>query len=465
MSTQFMVMFDNHLEDVTPLVRFLDGIHATRSDTHEPLRVVVPAAGSQPELAITTLIEYWHRWNGVRVLGMHYTRVYEFAADANIELYSPYFAGPDRQMYYRATPGNRPHMHVVDRSFARIGAAYEAVRPHAIITQVTSGSMLVACEYQVGMGASADYTHRLIMQTEIPLFAMPNRYQPWVNGNLVPYNRIAAMQRFDHPIHEMPRAVKPAAQVVVMERIAGAVARVLRQINSARDGKGLTVQVGIGVLPDFIVGMTTDVITRVYSEVITNTMRRLPANTQITGTLLLGDAELYEWANGNRYVDLLDVEKTNSSIAAAQLRLVSIIQAMKVTLDGSTIVGVGKRHSGPGGAPDFGHSPGATHFIVLPAARYDNDGNPIDSNIVLGADALDFKILNGFDRPEYLVTEFGVARLTPHIREDGTVFMGDAEEVAEAIISVAHPDYRDRLRAEAASARITASSRVLPAVA
>ncbi|MGB4762062.1 MAG: acetyl-CoA hydrolase/transferase C-terminal domain-containing protein [Candidatus Saccharimonas sp.] len=464
MSALYTVRFGDREVDVTALVEFLDTIHAERSDPHEYLRIVVPAASSQPELAIATIVQYASRWTGVRVLGMHYTQVYHIDADAPVEFYSPYFSGADRKMYFGADPGVESHLHVIDRSFARIGAAYEAVQPHAIITQVTVRMKSINGLPHVSMGASADYTHRLIMQTAIPLFVLQNTYQPWLNGNLVCTDRIDASMSFDHHMHETPKAKKSSQQVAIMECIARSVSVVMRQIDHERGGEGLSVQMGVGVLPDFIVGMATESIGRVYSEVITNSMRQLPRGTPITGTLVLGDQSLFDWVDDNPFVHLLGVEITNSGEVAKKLGLISIIQAMKVTLDGSTIVGVRKRHSGPGGAPDFGHSAGATHFIVLPAARYDAKGSPTDSNIVLGADPLDFKVLNGFDRPEYLVTEFGVARLTPHVREDGTVFMGTAEDVAEAIIEVAHPAFRDVLRREAAQAKITHASRILTAV-
>lgn len=415
--------------DVAPLVGWLDRIHAGRPDRDQPLRVVVPAAGSQPEAAILTLVEHARRWGGVQVLGMHYTRVYD-PAGAPIKFYSPYMAGPDREMY------NRCVLDVIDRSFARIGRHYQALRPHAIITEGRY------CDGRVSMGASADYTHRLITETDVPVFVVLNEWQPFIAGNLIPDARITGAMGHDHPVHEAGHAGEPTG---IQHTLAANVADLLGDL-----GDDLAVQIGVGAIPDLIVDNARDLIGRVWSEVITPSMRRLPAGTPITGTLVLGDRALYEWADGNPDVTVTDVERTNDAHMAEVLGLVSIIQAMEVTLSGETVVGVGRRYSGPGGAPDFGQAAGATHIIVLPSIRC-NGAMATSSNIVVGAGPRDHLVLAASDHPQYVVTEWGVARLDPHVREDGSVFVGSAEDVARALITIAHPRHRWSLFDQAAA--------------
>lgn len=456
--------FDGQDVDVTELIQFLDVIHEQRSDTHAPLRIVVPAAASQPELAITAIIHYARRWNGVRFLGMHYTRSYELENDDPVRFTSPYFSGPDRVMYFDRRPGHQPHLDVIDTSFGRVGRLYEKMHPHAIITQATVKTKVLGDVEYVSMGGSADYTHRFITETDIPLLVLHNANQPWLNGNLIPMGRITARTRFDSHVHGIPAASKDEHTTALFEQIAEYVINVMRKLKEER-GEKLTVQMGVGVLPNFITGMAAgeDLIGRVWSEVIINAMMAL--DCELAGTLVLGDDELYEWVNDNPKVQLLSVEKTNNQGIVNALELVSIIQAMQVTLGGGTIVGKGKRHSGPGGAPDFGRSDEAERFIVMPSARYDREGNPLSSNIVLGANPLDHQVLLPMDRPNYVATEHGVANLLPHVREDGTVFTATAEEVALELIRVAHPAFREELWRQAFEAGIFAEGRMTPALA
>ena len=102
--------------------------------------------------------------------------------------------------------------------------------------------------------------------------------------------------------------------------------------------------------------------------------------------------------------------------------------------------------SGAGGQLDFVesayHSKGGKSFICLPSTYKDKQGNLVSrirSTLTLGAAVTD-------TRPtvHYVVTEFGKVNLK-----------GLATwQRAEALISIAHPDFREQLIAEARELKI-----------
>ena len=157
-----------------------------------------------------------------------------------------------------------------------------------------------------------------------------------------------------------------------------------------------------------------------------------------------GSKELYEFMDNNPALMSAPVNYTNDIARISQIdNFISINSGINVDLFGQ--VGAetsGLRHiSGAGGQQDFVLgaylSKGGKSFICIPAVRKNKDGS-LSSNILptmpVGTVMTDTR-----PNTHYIVTEFGKVNLKGK----------STWERAEALISVAHPDFRDDLIKEA----------------
>lgn len=466
---------------VVEIMAFYDRVHASRSDKHRPLRVVMPAAVSQSEAAIVAAIE-WACTEGacghaklglpcknIRLLLMHLTKTYDIPDGKKVNFQNPFLSLHDRDMYLGSEPGVPPVLSAMECSFREVGARYARLRPHAIVTQATARVKYVNDEPCVSLGGSADYVLKLIRETAAMLFVQRNDNQPWINGNEIPLARIDGQVRHDSALYQAPAPPKRSKQNdAVNEMIALNVVKTLIEVNKEKGGKGLVLQLGVGALPNLILEMILKtapkgLIRGIRSEVIINAMRFLPSGIPITGTLLLGDQELVNWADDNPFVSLIGVEETNSPILAEQHDVVSINQVMAVTPRGGCTANVGRRYSGVGGGADFGNWPGITRIVVLAAAAYDRDGKPKRNNIAVWPGRGDIVSVVDAFMPDYIITNLGVFCTQPGV-DDEWEFYGTEEEVAEGLITIAEPCFEDTIREVIETGKLSPESRTIPPV-
>jgi len=143
------------------------------------------------------------------------------------------------------------------------------------------------------------------------------------------------------------------------------------------------------------------------------------------------------------------VDYTNHPFIASQLdNLVSINSAVEVDLAGQVCSESAGPHiiSGAGGQLDFVegayNSKGGKSFVCLPSTYQDKDGKThsrIRPMLTLGAVVTDTRA-----GVHYVVTEYGKANLKGL----------SSWQRAEALINIAHPDFRDGLVEEAKALRI-----------
>lgn len=130
-------------------------------------------------------------------------------------------------------------------------------------------------------------------------------------------------------------------------------------------------------------------------------------------------------------------------IIAQNDNVISVNSAMQVDITGQVASeGIGfRQYSGIGGQLDYVRgaqlSRGGHSFIALNSTRVDKDGTP-HSKIVISHPA-GTPVTTPRSEVEYIVTEYGVADLKYETLENR----------AKRLISIAHPDFRDELTAEA----------------
>jgi acyl-CoA hydrolase len=212
-----------------------------------------------------------------------------------------------------------------------------------------------------------------------------------------------------------------------------------------RIGDGATLQMGIGEVPDAIVGgLLRRRALRVWSEMFSDGVLALERagsldpDVSLTASFVFGSPELYAWADSNPRLRLLRTETTNDpSRIAANPAMISINTALQVDLYGQVNASRinGRIHSGFGGQTDFIvgalHSPGGKALIALRSWHPRADVSTIVPMVE--------EPVTSF-QPSAVVTEQGVATLWGR---------AEREQAHELIEYASHPDIREELREEA----------------
>lgn len=236
----------------------------------------------------------------------------------------------------------------------------------------------------------------------------------------------------------------------VTEKIAGYIAELIPD--------GATMQMGIGAIPDAVLkylyhkrdlGIHSElfsdgVIDLVESGVMTNARKTLHTGKIVAG-FIIGSRKLYQWSDDNPLIELHPTEYINDPFVIAQNeRMVAINSAIEVDVTGQICAdSIGpKLYSGVGGQLDFiygaSRSKGGVPIIALPSTTTMRDGTVISrivTQLKRGAG-----VVTSRNHVRYLVTEYGVAEL----------YGKSIRKRAQALISIAHPDFREELAREAA---------------
>ena len=224
---------------------------------------------------------------------------------------------------------------------------------------------------------------------------------------------------------------------------------------------GATLQTGIGGIPSEIVELLAEGPGGdygVHSEMFTSGLMKLQRAGKVTNrkgvydgfsacTFAAGTRELYDWLDGRPDVRFLPVECINDpAIIARNRRMISINGALSIDLAGQIAADTidGRQYSGIGGHEDFvtgaAFAEGGRSLVCLPStARVRSaEGERVVSRLV-AAFPEGALVTTPRHQVDVVVTEWGAAELAGRT----------AEERAAALAEVAHPDFRDELRATA----------------
>src|SRR5207253_133277 len=217
-------------------------------------------------------------------------------------------------------------------------------------------------------------------------------------------------------------------------------------------------QFGIGAIPDEIARILAERAGGgfgIHTEMISDGVMRLHEAGKVTNrkplydgftvaTFALGSQPLYHWLDGNPSVRILPVTDVNESWVLRQLpRLTSINGALSIDLAGQVAADAvaGRQHSGTGGHESFVSgaraAPDGRSFLCLKSTA--TVGGRRISTIVshFGRDTL---VTTPRHHVQCVVTEHGAVDLS---------VLTDRER-PPALIELAHPDFRDGLRASLA---------------
>ncbi len=296
------------------------------------------------------------------------------------------------------------------------------------------------------LGTSCD-SSKAAADTARIVIAEINEQMPRTHGNnIVPLSRISAFITTNRPL----QAHHAVAESEVEARIGQLIADLVED--------GSTLQMGIGGIPDAALarmknkrdlGIHTEmfsdrIVELVEAGAITNRFKKVGQGRIIT-SFINGSTKLFDFVNDNPLVSFYPCDWTNdTSVIRKNPKVVAINSAIQIDLTGQVCAdSIGyKVFSGIGGQMDFirgaALSPGGKPIIALPSRAMGGKVSRIVSTLAPGAGVVTTR-----GHVHWVITEYGAVNLHGKtIRERG-----------EALISIAHPDFRTELRRELAETR------------
>jgi len=306
---------------------------------------------------------------------------------------------------------------------------------------------------RVNLGISVDIVRSAIANASLVIAAV-NEAMPRTHGDtLVDVYDLDLLVPTSEPLLERP--TKPVHENT--RKIAARIAALIDDGDTIQFGMGRIP--GIGRIPPAVMGHLhgkRDL--GIHTEVITDAIVDLVESGAVTGrrktldrgrvvaSFCMGTRRLYDYIDNNALFSFKPSDYVNDPFIISRLdHMVSINMAMEIDLTGQvcTDTAGGKFYSGIGGQTDFNRgaarSKGGKPIIVLSALDEKKKTSRIVTRLSTGAGVV---ITRG--DVHYVVTEHGVAYL--HGKS--------VQERALALISIAHPDFRERLFHEAIEAKL-----------
>ena len=396
--------------------------------------IVVPTGVGEPPALLTALSDARRNYRDIKVSQILPLRKYGYIDPETTEhvRHSAYFFGGATR------PGGQ-------EGWVDFVPAYFSELPMLIKRGLTPSEVVFSMASPMdehgffSLSLAPDYTMAATEKARaVVLEVNPN--VPFANGNChIHISQVAALTESNDPLFEvgLPK-IGP-----VQEAIGAHVAEMIPD--------GATLQIGYGGIPDAVVmqlqhkrdlGIHTEmlgdgILSLIESGAVTNRRKTfMPGRT--IATFALGSRRLYRSMHRNPGIEMHPVEFTNDPyLAARNDNLCAINATMQIDLIGqcgSETLGH-LPYSGTGGQADFvraaNRSKGGKAFIVLPSTAKNGAVSRIAPVLSPGTHVTTSK-----NDINYVVTEYGVAQLRGKT----------AKQRAEALIGIAHPDFRGELR-------------------
>ncbi len=294
------------------------------------------------------------------------------------------------------------------------------------------------CSFGVGVECTMAAAH-----SARTVVAQVNESMPRVHGdNFVHISDIDYLVEDHRPLVTLPRVVASELH----EQIASHIAPLIED--------GSTLQLGIGGIPDAVLHHLRDKQDLgIHSEMFSDGIMELVESGVITGrrknihpgkvvaSFVLGSRELFDFIHDNPLIEFHPSDYVNDPyIIARHDRMVSINSAIQVDLTGqvcSDSMGY-SIYSGFGGQVDFirgaARSAGGKPILALPSTARKETISRIVPVLDEGAG-----VVTSRADVDWIVTEYGAVNL----------FGLSLRERAHALVSIAHPAFRDELTGHA----------------
>ncbi|OGN96742.1 MAG: hypothetical protein A2Y89_05965 [Chloroflexi bacterium RBG_13_51_18] len=274
-----------------------------------------------------------------------------------------------------------------------------------------------------------------------------NEHMPWVFGG---YDEVVNISQVDHIVENYEYKIPEFPAAVITSEDEAIAALLAEQIEN-----GATIQLGVGAVPSVVGKLLIKHNLKdlgIHSEMFNDSMMELIEAGVVTGKhktlnpgksvfcFAAGSEKLYKFMDKNKALAGFPVDYTNDPYTIAKNeKQIAINGALRVDLRGQVCSeSVGTRQiSGTGGQLEFTRgaymSKGGKAFICLHAAREGKDGKLV-SSIVPTLELGDMVTVPASD-VSHIVTEYGMVNL-----KGKSIW-----QRAKALISIAHPSFRDEL--------------------
>ncbi len=293
------------------------------------------------------------------------------------------------------------------------------------------------------LGIEAGLTRTAAKSARI-VIAEINQQMPRTQGDTsIHINELDYIVNVDYPLAELP--MKNDCEDGIVGKIAEYIAE--------RIPDGATMQLGIGGIPEAILkflrhkkdlGVHSELFSDGIMElvklgIVTNQNKTIHKGKIVAG-FIIGSRDLYRWVNDNPLIELLPTEYVNDPfVIAKNHKMVAINSAIEVDLTGQVCAdSIGpKFYSGVGGQMDFIYgaslSEGGLPVIALPSSAKLSSGQSISKIVATlkpGAG-----VVTSRNHVHHIATEYGMVDL----------YGKSIRQRTQALISIAHPDFRDEL--------------------
>lgn len=287
-------------------------------------------------------------------------------------------------------------------------------------------------------GTSASYSEEVIRKAKhIILEVNPNMPRA-LSGPVIHISQVDALCESNTPLPILPKTEIDETSRRIGELMAEEVP------------DGATIQMGIGAVPEAFgmalldkhdLGIHTELLTDSMIEmiergVVTNDRKPIHRGKTVA-TLAFGSQRVYDYINDNPAMEMLPVGYVNNpEVIAQHPDFISVNAALEVDFYGQVCAeSLGTKHiSGSGGQADYVRgavqSKGGKSFIAFHSTAAHGKVSRIRPTLSPGAIVTTHK--NDVD---CIVTEYGIARLRGRTLSERT----------KALISIAHPKFREEL--------------------
>ena len=320
---------------------------------------------------------------------------------------------------------------------------FEVPRQFSTTMPVDVAMVMVTPPDENGMcslGVSVDYTLEAVKQAKT-VIAQVNPQMPWTG----PYSLVSVKELDCIVEHEAPLIELAPPKIGEVEKAIG-------ENCASLIPDGATLQLGIGAIPDAVLLFLKDkkdlgihsemfsdgVVELAEAGVITNARKTLHPGKYVA-TFLMGSQRLYDFVDHNPDVYMAPVDYVNDPFVIARNdQMVSINSCVQVDLMGQIAAeSIGYLQiSGTGGQVDFirgaARSRDGRSIIAMPSTVKGKTSKLVP---LLDEGAA---VTTGRTDADYVVTEYGIAALKGRT----------LRQRARALIEIAHPDFRDGLKAE-----------------
>jgi acyl-CoA hydrolase/GNAT superfamily N-acetyltransferase len=305
----------------------------------------------------------------------------------------------------------------------------------------------------MSLGVSVDITLAAALSADLVIAQVNSRMPRILGRSFLHVNDVDIFVEYDEPL----LTIGETPELKAANDIGRLIARLIEDGSTMEIGPGATHQATLLALADkndlgiHTQYMTNDIMHLFSRGVITNRKKGFNEDKMVASGAI-GTQELYEFLNDNPAIEFYPSDYVNDpSIISRHHKMVSMNVAMTIDLTGQVAADAMPHNhfSGVTGMLDFMRgavrSPGGKAIIMLPATALQGQTSRIVPQLENEA------VVVPRGDVHYVVTEYGAVNL----------FGKSLQERAMAMISIAHPDFRDELFHEAKKMGLLGAERTL----